>query len=513
MALIIGIVGIVGLIVGVIGYILLPAITLHSVTFVILLLLVIGIIVGVIAKDSERGMQIMLVMAMVLLLMLLGSSPIFNARTYSDLLNDGKPLEVAKFEDYAGMLTNVPLMDKDTATQLASRKMGGLADVVSQYAVGDNTQITYKGASVRVAPIEYGGYFKWMRNKRSGTPGYIKINMYTQDVELVKVTDGIRYTRSGYFGDDILRYLRSQYMTALFGEVVFEIDDEGTPYWVASIEKTNIGLFGGRDVDRVVLVNAVTGETKDYAVADVPEWVDSVYSSSLLTNQYDYYGKYRDGYMNSIIGQKGVSVTTEGYNYIPIGNDNWLYTGITSRGLDESNIGFILVNKRTKEVKYYEVNGAEEYSAMTSAEGVVQHLGYNATFPLLLNVEGQPTYLVALKDTGGLVKMYALVNVEKYQIVATGETITEATKKYRSLLQADGTKVTEVVTTEVKGIIEDKREGVVEGMTHYYLKLNGSNEIYDLSIADNAEAVYLSIGDEVVLATEQGMGIIKSKLK
>ena len=93
--------------------------------------------------------------------------------------------------------------------------------------------------------------------------------------------------------------------------------------------------------------------------------------------------------------------------------DVWVYTGVTSVNADESNIGFVLMNLRTGESKYYNIAGAEEYSAMSSAEGQVQNLGYRASFPSLINIKNIPTYIMVLKDNAGLVKMYALVNVEK----------------------------------------------------------------------------------------------------
>ena len=76
--------------------------------------------------------------------------------------------------------------------------------------------------------------------------------------------------------------------------------------------------------------------------------------------------------------------TTDGYNYLALEDDVWVYTGITSVSGDRSNVGFILMNQRTMETRYYSCAGAEEYSAMESAEGQVQNLKYQATFPLVI---------------------------------------------------------------------------------------------------------------------------------
>ena len=239
------------------------------------------------------------------------------------------------------------------------------------------------------------------------------VDMTTQDTSLIRLENGIKYSESEYFMRNIRRKLRFEYPTKIFGDISFEIDDNGTPYWVASTVEYKIGLFSGEDIGGAVLFDAQTGESKYYDVADVPTWVDQVYESDMVLQQLVYNGKYRSGWLNSIFGQKGVLQPTDGYNYLAINDDVWLYTGITSVTSDESNVGFVLTNLRTKETRYYAVSGAEEYSAMSSAQGQVQHLGYRATFPLLLNVADRPTYFMALKDSAGLVKMYAFVAPRK----------------------------------------------------------------------------------------------------
>ena len=258
--------------------------------------------------------------------------------------------------------------------------------------------------------------------------------MTTQEAECVRLEQKIRYSMSDHFGRNIYRHLRFAYPTYMFDDISFEIDESGTPYWICPVKKYNIGLFGGVTIGRVVLCNAVTGEMTDYAVEDVPQWVDRVYSADMLISLYDYHGTLKHGYFNSVLSQKDCLVTTDGYNYIALDDDVWVYTGITSVGQDKSNVGFVLMNQRTMETRYYVISGAEENSAMSSAEGKVQHLGYKATFPLLINVGGQPTYFMALKDSSGLVKSYAMLNIEKYQTVAIGDSVNECEKNYRQLM-------------------------------------------------------------------------------
>ena len=226
------------------------------------------------------------------------------------------------------------------------------------------------------------------------------------------------------------------------------------------------------------MLNAVTGDSKYYSLEDIPSWVDQVYSADMVMQQLIYNGKYRSGYFNSIFGQKGVLQPTDGYNYLAINDDVYLYTGITSVTSDESNVGFVLTNLRTKETKYYAIPGAEEYSAMDSAEGQVQHLKYSATFPLLLNISDRPTYFMSLKDGAGLVKMYAFVDVSQYQIVGTGNTVEEARTDYINKLKNENLNIDNTEETIVSGIIESVSSAVVEGNTNYYIKLKDDNNIY-----------------------------------
>ncbi|GAA0719988.1 hypothetical protein GCM10008905_08700 [Clostridium malenominatum] len=510
----------------IIYYVALPAINFKSMAFwlyvlVLALLLETSLVIaGFMATGKSQnsagshvkalGIGITLFVA-AFIISIFSSNRFFNSSRYVGLMKDN--IKEGDFSTYKATLENVPLLDKDSAIQISNRELGSLVDVVSQFELGENEQITLKGKSVRVSPLYYGGFFKWNNNKREGTPGYIKIDMMTQEAELIRLKEGIKYSPSEFFGRDLKRYLRMKYPFSMFSSFNFELNENGEPFWVVPVEKHTIGMFGGVDVDYVLLVNAATGDTYKYSLDEVPEWVDNVYNSNLIISQYDYYGSLQNGYWNSVFGQKGVKVTTEGYNYIPQGNDNWIYTGVTSVGRDESNIGFILANKRTKETIYYPVSGAEEYSAMSSSEGVVQHLGYKATFPLLLNVEGQPTYMMALKDAGGLVKMYGMVNVEKYQIVATGETIQSCQQKYRELLKNNSISVTETETERVSGVIENIKTAAIDGTTYYYVKLISKESYFALSVKDNQLILLKEIGDTISLdVNKKNTGKIRDAL-
>ncbi len=437
------------------------------------------------------------------------SSPFFNAAKYQRLL----AIEEREFTDDIKEVDykTIPLLDKDSAALLGNRKMGSMVDMVSQFEVSnDYTQINYQGKPVRVTPLTYASPIKWLTNQKRGIPAYILIDMTTQNTECVKLGEGIRYSKGEYFNRYIYRHLRFKYPTYIFDDqIFFEVDEEGTPYWVCPVKKFNIGLFGGQTVGRVVLCNAQTGECVDYAVEDVPSWIDKVYSAELLVSLYDYSGILKHGFWNSLLGQKDCLQSTNGYNYIALNDDVWVYTGVTSVSGDQSNVGFVLMNQRTMETRYYKVEGAIEDSAMSSAEGQVQNLGYRATFPLLLNIADEPTYFMALKDGAGLVKKYAMVNVQKYQWVAIGDTVQECEKNYTELLSTNGivSRAMDAVKS-VTGKIKSISPVVLEGNTHYYICLESKEDIYDIDMSDLSliGIVRFEVGDSITLDYLEGYG-------
>ncbi|MGB8455387.1 MAG: CvpA family protein [Anaerocolumna sp.] len=505
-------------------YVTLPAINIHSPGFwffIIGALVIICIVIALTTANLDSKGRILsgpvfknklFVIAisltgMIVLIYIAGSilsSPMINANKYQQLLNITERNFSEDIQEIS--FDKIPILDKDSATLLGSRKMGSIVEYVSQFEVGTNyTQINLKGVPTRVSPLEYGSFIKWIANRSEGIPAYMQIDMTTQEVNLMKLTKGIHYSESEYFGRNIHRYLRFNYPTYIFDTINFEVDDEGIPYWICPVKDYTIGLFGGQTVGRVVIVNAVTGDLNDYAVADVPNWIDRVYSAELLISLYDYYGNLRHGYWNSVFSQKDALQTTDGYNYIALDDDVWVYTGVTSVSRDESNVGFVLMNQRTAETRYYSISGAEEYSAMASAEGQVQHLNYRATFPLLLNIGGEPTYFIALKDAAGLVKKYAMVNISQYQIVAIGDTVNECEKIYLELMKSNNISVEDTSKLpNVTGTIAKIAEGVVDGNSHYYILLNNNNQIFDVEVVNFMNIIKYNVGDTITFSYSEG---------
>ena len=500
-------------------YAALPAVNIHSSEtwfFMIALVIVIALLymkkgqIGIRELKQSKMMKslgvVVLGLGIIYLAGTLLSSPIINAKKYQKLMKVEERTFTEDIEEQS--FDKVPLLDKDTAEILGDRKMGSMVDMVSQFDA-DNiySQINYQDNPVRVTPLKYASLIKWFTNRSEGIPAYIRINMATQETELVKLDEGIKYTTSEHFNRNIYRHLRFSHPTYIYGELSFEIDEEGVPYWIAPVKKYNIGLFGGETVGKVVLCNAVTGEMKTYDVEDVPQWVDRVYSADLLVQLFDYYGTLKHGFLNSVLGQKDCLETTDGYNYLALEDDVWMYTGVTSVNGDQSNVGFVLSNQRTMETRYYEVEGATEAAAMSSAEGQVQNLKYTATFPLLLNISGEPTYFIALKDDAGLVKKYAMVNVQRYQIVAIGDSVSQCEENYLELLLSNGVKEKEKDTREVleiSGKITKIAQAVLDGTSHYYLMVEGSEEIFDASVVDFIDVVRCEVGQEITMEYKKG---------
>lgn len=473
-------------------------------------------------KKAKRFKGLMVVPVIVALVGVLGavaSLTLFpgNAEKYSTILNteDGDFATDIEQADYS----TIPFIDRDSAVLLGNRTMGTMADYVSQFEISDlYSQINYQDAPVRVSPLNYADVFKWWSNHNTGIPAYVIVNMSTQDTQIVRLEDPIYYSDSDPFFNNVDRHVQLSHPFYIFGEKSFEIDDNGKPYWIYPVIDYTVGLFGGETVSRVVLCDASTGECQDLAIDEVPQWVDRAYPADLLIQQYNWSGALSGGWINSWLGQSGVKQTTPGsdgqlgYNYIAKDDDVWVYSGVTSATADNSIIGFVLINQRTAESKFYPVAGATEESAMSSAEGQVQNLKYEATFPLLINVDNQPTYFMALKDNAGLVKKYAMIDIQRYQNVAVGDTLEETEKSYKKLLRANGVstdddsgKATKTDGTAT-GTISLISPVVLDGNSHYYVMLNGDGTLYDCPVANVVDIVRFKEGDNVTLTVSGDNG-------
>lgn len=486
------------------------------------------------AKNKVKiPIALILVLVLVVGIGYLAGASIFRAKDYAELIDvkEGNFAEEIEEIDFSA----VPRLDKDSSNMIATRALGELSDYVSQFVVNQyySTQINYKGTPVRVQSLDYGDVFKWLKNTKEGIPAYIIVDMTTQKAETVRLEEGMKYSPAEHFNEYLIRHVRFKYPSLILGEPSFEIDETGRPFWIVPVLDKTIGLFGGTDVIGAVIVDSINGDTTlvstsldgttklptDKFVSDKEfQWLDQVYSASIVNQQYNYYGKYNNGFWNSIIGQENVKVTSSGYNYLALNDDVYMYTGVTSISSDQSIIGFILINQRTKEAVYYQQAGALEETARTSAQGKVQEKGYVATFPILLNVSGEPTYFMALKDSSQLVKMYAMVNVEQSTVVGVGNTLAECTENYAAELKSNGVNVNvdvdsmgqeetpdapKVETVDVKGTVEEIRSVITGGETYFYIKLVDNATYYKVAVKNAEKIVILNPGDTITFVVDK----------
>lgn len=440
----------------------------------------------------------------------------FNAKEYSKRINiENVEFTTIKEVDFS----KTPIIDRNTTEALGDRVMGQMSELVSQFNVSDEyTQISYKDSVYRVTPLEYADWIKWWSNKDDGIPAYITVDSTNGKASLVKLQDAgyenLQYVPSAKFSKNLNRHLRFKYPTEIFGSPSFELDEDGHPWYVCTTY-TYKGVGNKKSVTGAIFVDPITGDSTRYDLKDVPKWADRIYPESLIIEQIDDYGSLQKGFINSVFGQKGVIASSSGYNYIEKDGDIWLYTGITSVNKDSSNLGFILVNMRTHESLRIDAPGADETSAMKSAQDEVKNYGYEATFPVLVNVNGNPTYLMSLRapssDTSkSVIKMYAMVDATDYQKVVTVSVDegVQALKKKMLDLQGNG-KVSKDELTTTTITVSNLQRISVDGNTKYYFEdENGKKYKIDFSTKYEDQLAFLKDGDQLTIQYVESEGIM-----
>lgn len=551
---------------GVVYYMMLPAMNFKDINmymFLIILVVLFMVFFAIACKANKKierreyvkkkSLVPIIIVGVIIVVTAIGwlcGATIFRASSYSELL----PVTASDFETDAEKLSvdSVPRVDESRALTLADQQLGSLSEYKSQYVVSNTTtMINYNGRPVRVAYLEYADVFKWFNNTKEGVPAYMIIDLVSQKVTVVNCVEKfgscIQYSPTELFNEKLIRHIRFQYPTELLDTPNFEIDDTGHPYWITPVLDKTIGLFGGNDVKGAIITDALSGESSYHSIDEIRsdenlQWIDVVYLASLLIEQYDYYGKFQNGFWNSIIFQNDVSQASQGYGYIAMDDDVWIYTGVTSSESDASNFGFILSNQRTKETRYYEAGGAIESAAQQSAEDAVQNYQYAATFPILLDIEGQPTYFMSLYGTSNTVKGYALVNLADKTIVGTGivdemksdaKALNAAVENYIQALKdkniinsnidmneylvdetdenqggtvsqtpdSNGAETPQTTPSQtgsqVTGEVASILTSVNDGNTYYYLQINGT--YYYISVADCMDVLLVKTGDTVTV--------------
>lgn len=463
-------------------------------------------------------------MVVVFVLGQLFGAEIFNAGNYANII------QVEQVESSSAILSekdaeSIALMDSSSARQLGDREIGSIENFSAFNVSDEYVQLNINGDAVKVSPLEYVGFFKWLSNREEGVTGYVSVSPTTMTADYVKLSEGMKYIPSGYFNEDLNRHIHYQYPTKIYGNTHFEVDEEGNPYYVSSVYDKTVGLFGGQVVIGAIITNPVDGESEYYDLEEIPQWVDYVWPGDLVCSLYNIAYKNINGFWNgtSFGANTGCMQTTTlntyeydeddevvisagtDYGYIAKDGDIYIYTGVTSMAADSSNLGFIMVNERTGKYTYFAVSSANEQSAMNAAEGEVQQYGYIASFPTLINIDGELSYIGVLKDYSGLVKMYYIVNVKDYGKVVVADSREGCVEKYAAKLGLNvnediiGTDDNSDDTTEktpVEFAISVIQYVDIDGNTYVYMG-TVDGKVYKSLFKNNEQLLFAKPGDIV----------------
>ena len=425
-------------------------------------------------------------------------SPIFMPQAHRNLIGNVEEVNFTSQIDHID-LKQLPTIDKELAAKLADKKLGEIPSLGSQVAIGDLTLQSVNSQLYYVAPLEHSSFFKWLINNK-GTAGYIKVSATNQnDVQLVTDLNGqpihLKYLESAYLFSDLDRYAYFKDMKAGHNDYTFELDDHGNPYWVITRYDNAIGIVEQKAIGALI-INAQTGESNVYNIDNLPEWVDRIQPVSYINNYLNKWGELVHGVFN--FSDKDKLKPTELMNIIFNDDNCYYYTGITSVGNDEGLVGFMITDTRTGKTTMYKTSGATEIASMQSAQGKVQQYGYVATAPYLINIQSEPTYFMTLKDSNGLVKQYAMVNVKNYNTVAVGDTLQTTLNRYVEALtntniSLEGTNNEE----EIQGEVERIGLVIKDGSSIYDIKLKGENKLFTISTETSREVALTNIGDKI----------------
>lgn len=433
----------------------------------------------------------------------IGSSRMFRTQAFQQMI--GKVDNGDKISNHIAPISmdEIRVVDEDLAYLLGEKILGSQPALGSQVQLGEFYIQKVNNKLYWVAPLLHSGFFKWLNNKE-GTQGYVMVSATNErDVKLVQAIDGkpirIKFQPSAYFGSEIHRHIyMNGNMTKGLTDFTFEIDDKGNPFWVVTKYQKEIG-FSGNNATGVIAVNAQTGAMQEYSIAAAPQWIDRVQPIHFVEEQLSDWGELVHGYWNFSNANK-LQITEEMTLVYGKDNKSYWYTGLTSVGKDESAVGFVLVDTRTKKTTFYRQSGATEYAAQSSAQGKVQEKGYYASLPIPYNINNIPTYVMSLKDKGGLVKMFAMVSINDYTIVGVGNTMRETLMAYKNAYNMSGNIIKPDAVSDkknVKSTITRIQNDVKNGNSFYYFTVADSPKIFVGSSQLSNQLPISRVGDSV----------------
>ncbi|MDI5896850.1 hypothetical protein [Flavobacterium yafengii] len=503
-------------------YINLPVINYGFTGFAIILLLL--VILGVLfslgltvsqqtkqVKIVSRPNKVLYVFAGLLLVYCIAlpfvtSLKMFRSDSYQKLIGEVKNGQKITNHIAPISIDKIRVVDEELAHLLGEKILGSQPALGSQVELGDFCIQKVNNNLYWVAPLLHSGFLKWFNNQE-GAAGYVMVSATNErDVKLVQNVGGkdikIKYQQGAYFQSDIHRHVYFNGNTTVgLADFSFEIDDAGNPFWIVTKYVKKIG-FSGKEATGVIVVDAQSGVINEYSIAETPKWVDRIQPLDFIEDQLNDWGEYVHGYWN--FSNQDKLQTTEGLTLV-YGKDNksYWYTGLTSVGKEESAVGFVLVDTRTKETTFYKQGGATEFAAQSSAQGKVQEKGYKASLPIPYNINNIPTYVMTLKDDGGLVKMFAMVAISDYTIVGVGNTMRETLTSFKNVYNMADNKINPNSVSNkksLKSIVTRIQNDVKNGNSFYYFKVKDYPNIFVGSSQISNQLPVTMVGDSIKIS-------------
>ena len=434
------------------------------------------------------------------------SLKMFRSDSYQKLIGEVKNGQKITNHIAPISIDKIRVVDEELAHLLGEKILGSQPALGSQVELGDFCIQKVNNNLYWVAPLLHSGFFKWFNNQE-GTAGYVMVSATNErDVRLVQNVAGkaikIKYQQGAYFQSDIHRHVYfNGNATIGLADFSFEIDDAGNPYWIITKYAKKVG-FSGKEAIGTLVVDAQSGATRSYTIAKTPKWVDRIQPLEFIEDQLNDWGEYVHGYWNFSNADK--LQITEGLTLV-YGKDSksYWYTGLTSVGKDESAVGFVLVDTRTKETTFYKQGGATEFAAQSSAQGKVQEKGYKASLPIPYNINNIPTYVMTLKDDGGLVKMFAMVAISDYTIVGVGNTMRETLTSFKNVYNMADNKINPNSVSNkksLKSVVTRIQNDVKNGNSFYYFKVKDYPNIFVGSSQISNQLPVTIVGDSIKIS-------------
>ena len=467
------------------------------------LLFAVSVLGALFATGKERIIKGILFAASLLVGLYFLTAFVFNANEKFETAKMAEKVEIQSFDE-----TKTPASVPPQFARNKMKKAFGQVPNTSYYELGNLQIQKVDGEYVYIAPVEFSGFFKWLKGNH--TPGYFTVSATDSTANPKFIKEEMKYTPSSFFNSNIERHIRMEYPQHIFyGDAQLEIDEDGKPYYVRTYGEF-ISARNGFKVNGLVVADAKTGKMTSYKLADVPKFIDGAVSPEAVSLQNSYFGKYIHGFWNSLFGKSDVKLPSdEGTeaNVSPIFDENgvmYYFTDFTSpkEGVD-SMLGYSLTNSRTGKATYYTGDLEESYMDSQGTLQIVEkkfiEKKWEGKMPILYNFYGEASWLTPVLDSNGFLQNYFIVSAANPEISAFAFTPNEALKQYKTALQRGGGTVDTNSKTEEKKVSGTVVRTYKEKSGDYTLVsfLLDNQQNFIISSEKEPMVIYLKDGDKV----------------